>query len=154
MRKFSRLCLSIACALLVHCLCIACALQKHSVTDTHTIEYRDTTHIDFVTIVRDTAHVDTYHTEHTQIVEQYDPRTGALQKRIIDIDKTVKELRDELTSRQEEIDMLRAQLAASEDTHNELQVEEKTTSAWNWWVFVAAAILAAAIGWPKLKKYI
>ena len=127
MKNLRHVCLSIACALLVHCLSIACAVDRHSVTDTHTIEYRDTTHLEIVTDIIDTMHVKETTKERVRVEEYYDPRTGTLQKRVTDMDRETEAIRDECQRLSQQVEELRAMLAKQEDDRTETEKEVKPT---------------------------
>ena len=137
--NLSRVCLCIACALLVHCLCIACASVKHTTTETelHTIEYRDTTHVEVVTNWFDTTHTEQQQVEHLRIVEHYDPTTGVLQQRILEIDKEMRAVMDEYQRQAQELAALRAQMAEQKDENIETEdVKETKPASPPWWLYV------------------
>jgi len=137
MKNLRHVCLCIACALLVHCLSIACAVDRHSVTDTHTIEYRDTTHLEIVTDIIDTTHVKETTKERVRVEEYYDPRTGALQKRVTDMDRETEAIRDECKRLSQQIEELSAKLAAQKDNRTETEKEVKPNPV-PWWVVCSA----------------
>lgn len=80
--------------------------------DTEIVTTKDTSHFVFTTTFIDSVHNITSVIEKTRIEEKYDPLTGVLQQRVVDIEKSM----DEMVNENRQLHLLVDSLQSSERT--------------------------------------
>lgn len=103
-------------AIILVALLSSCRTTKVSTkqeVETKVVTINDTSHLEIVTEIIDTAHVVHSETEKVRIEEYFDPNTGLLQRRVIDSERQIQSLLDQMTHMQHTIDSLQAHNAAN-----------------------------------------